>query len=58
MDAIKTTARVVFSFLAGIIILLGTMTAGCDDSGGVSSGSAVGRGLATGSSSVPAATGR
>lgn len=37
MRAINTSIRVVLSVFAGIATLLGTMTMGCDDEGGVSS---------------------
>lgn len=37
MGTVKATARILVSSLAGIMTFLGTMTAGCDDIGGVPS---------------------
>ncbi len=37
MDGIKLTARIILSSAAGVLAFLGTMTAYCDDIGGVPS---------------------
>lgn len=37
MRTLKTSIRVALSVLSGVVTLLGTMTAGCDDEGGVAS---------------------